>query len=742
MALLLICKCGARLRMKDELAGKRVKCPGCGQVQAVPSPAGVKHAGRIQAQPKPPPRKSGATAAAAAPGGNASPGPAARKPATRPAAATPGRRVSPTAPVARGALPVRWPWFAGAALVVVLLAAGSTTLWLRAHQPPGPAGAALPGDGPGDPALTYDEVARSPATHRGKRVTWTFVPCSAEGKRMMCALDRAQATGPRHYGIYVVEFESEQEAAAAFEAAAFTPGSTVTATVAGAIDQWLVARDAAGVPAQDVPKVTVPLLLHPAYRVAAAGKDPGAGTPSPSTPADRGKGEVAGPQPAGPTSGDKPPPLPGAAGERVDYPSRPPLLWAVFLTDSDKLPKDGPTAPWSQVFPSGTKKLTLGVVFYNEPALAEVSVRVWTNSGELRLAEAEPDFLKINETYIRYLDIAPREGPFADGPYQAEVSINGSKVAVLNWSVGKAPEQPAVARRPGASGERVVELRKPPDSLRLRRYFLTADSKKVPGPKEAWPQVLPSGTREVWVGLGLDQKPPDGTNLTVFILDADGFVKMPQKFEPVTINSAGEFIWLLPCSPGRGAFPDGPYQAQIYIDGIRCALLNWSVGSDAGPKAEKGPPAEGGDQSPSREVPKGQEEKLRTAIRRCGIYGGTVTSDDLAVTEVAFDEINKDRDDLGKSFPLAARAVARKNPKGWFSVRVFPNKSFSLAELRELLGKEDLTEKGSLQIPMQFGGTQDLPLTWHVYAWCGFGVDAGGKVIALKADCKALPAGN
>ena len=31
------CKCGKRLKVRDELAGKRVRCPGCGQPVAVPA---------------------------------------------------------------------------------------------------------------------------------------------------------------------------------------------------------------------------------------------------------------------------------------------------------------------------------------------------------------------------------------------------------------------------------------------------------------------------------------------------------------------------------------------------------------------------------------------------------------------------------------------------------------------------------------------------------------------------------
>jgi hypothetical protein len=83
---------------------------------------------------------------------------------------------------------------------------------------------------------------------------------------MMCALDEKEAIGPRHAGIYVVEFASDQEAGTAFVAMAFKPGSMVTGTIAGQVDQFLVVKAPDGVARKDIPKVTVPLILHPAYK--------------------------------------------------------------------------------------------------------------------------------------------------------------------------------------------------------------------------------------------------------------------------------------------------------------------------------------------------------------------------------------------------------------------------------------------------------------------------------------------
>ena len=38
MPIVIACQCGKKLQAKDELAGKRVKCPQCGQPLTVPAP--------------------------------------------------------------------------------------------------------------------------------------------------------------------------------------------------------------------------------------------------------------------------------------------------------------------------------------------------------------------------------------------------------------------------------------------------------------------------------------------------------------------------------------------------------------------------------------------------------------------------------------------------------------------------------------------------------------------------------
>src|SRR5262249_18516041 len=58
MPIKLSCDCGKKLQVKDDLAGKKVKCPGCGAV--VPVPAAVAEAPPPAPKPKmkaPPPRE-------------------------------------------------------------------------------------------------------------------------------------------------------------------------------------------------------------------------------------------------------------------------------------------------------------------------------------------------------------------------------------------------------------------------------------------------------------------------------------------------------------------------------------------------------------------------------------------------------------------------------------------------------------------------------------------------------------
>lgn len=97
MAISILCPgCQKKLKVKDELAGKRVKCPGCGQVIVVPVPAA--------------PPASQARSMVPSPGMS----PAGSK--GKPMASVPPRRR------------VRWPWYVGGGVVALCVVIGAMVL--------------------------------------------------------------------------------------------------------------------------------------------------------------------------------------------------------------------------------------------------------------------------------------------------------------------------------------------------------------------------------------------------------------------------------------------------------------------------------------------------------------------------------------------------------------------------------------------------------------------------------------
>jgi len=59
MSILLSCRCGKKLRVKDDLAGKKVKCPGCAAIVPVPkaAPPDTAEEEPIEPEPAPQPKK-------------------------------------------------------------------------------------------------------------------------------------------------------------------------------------------------------------------------------------------------------------------------------------------------------------------------------------------------------------------------------------------------------------------------------------------------------------------------------------------------------------------------------------------------------------------------------------------------------------------------------------------------------------------------------------------------------------
>jgi hypothetical protein len=139
---------------------------------------------------------------------------------------------------------------ASLAAACFLLLAGSASL---GGDPKGD----LPKDGPGDPALTYDVVAKDPSKYVGKRVVWPALATTGSGKEAAVAAN-PDAKDARKYKMYAVRFETEKELQDLF----FADKAKITGTVAGTLK---ISYEVSGPGGEGKEKrtETVPLIVYP-----------------------------------------------------------------------------------------------------------------------------------------------------------------------------------------------------------------------------------------------------------------------------------------------------------------------------------------------------------------------------------------------------------------------------------------------------------------------------------------------
>lgn len=114
-----------------------------------------------------------------------------------------------------------------------------------------------PKDGPGDPALTYDVVAKDPSKYVGKRVVWPALATTGSGKEAAVA-SNPEATDARKYKMYAVRFGTEKELQDLF----FAGKARITGTVAGTLKISYEVSGPGGV-GKESRTETVPLIVHP-----------------------------------------------------------------------------------------------------------------------------------------------------------------------------------------------------------------------------------------------------------------------------------------------------------------------------------------------------------------------------------------------------------------------------------------------------------------------------------------------
>jgi hypothetical protein len=132
--------------------------------------------------------------------------------------------------------------------------------------------------------------------------------------------------------------------------------------------------------------------------------------------------------------------LPGGTGPRLQLLEKPPHaleIVDVFVYATPEQAAAGATRP--NRFRSGVKQLTLDIRVKELTRLGTViRFEVETTNGSVEMAEGLFTFSKLEREGVASmeLDLVPKRGVFADGPYQLKLFMNDILVAVLNWSVG------------------------------------------------------------------------------------------------------------------------------------------------------------------------------------------------------------------------------------------------------------------------------------------------------------------
>jgi hypothetical protein len=132
--------------------------------------------------------------------------------------------------------------------------------------------------------------------------------------------------------------------------------------------------------------------------------------------------------------------LPGASGPRVELLDTPPQLLEIVDAFVYARPEQAAyNVSRPNRFESALKKLTLDIRVKELKRLGTViRFELVTTSGTVETADGLFSFARLEREGVSSmeLDLLPKHGVFADGPYQLKLFMNEILVAVLNWTVG------------------------------------------------------------------------------------------------------------------------------------------------------------------------------------------------------------------------------------------------------------------------------------------------------------------
>src|SRR5262249_14119352 len=132
----------------------------------------------------------------------------------------------------------------------------------------------------------------------------------------------------------------------------------------------------------------------------------------------------------------------------------------------------------------------------------------------------------------------------------------------------------------GVAGPRVTLLGKLPDSLKVRHFYIARefdDPGRFIDLPDTWPQLLPSGTELVYVGVVLEGARDDTTPFDVEMESESGQVELRARAIS-RAPSDQQTALLIRCAAKKTPFPDGRYKVKVTVWGNPVAELNWAVG--------------------------------------------------------------------------------------------------------------------------------------------------------------------
>jgi hypothetical protein len=93
------------------------------------------------------------------------------------------------------------------------------------------------------------------------------------------------------------------------------------------------------------------------------------------------------------------------------------------------------------------------------------------------------------------------------------------------------------------------------------------------------PQRFPSGTTRLVLDVRTRALPLFGATFRFEILNTQGSVEVVDALATFAkLSTLGGASALFELKAGAGVYSDGPYQLRLFIDDVKIATLNWSVG--------------------------------------------------------------------------------------------------------------------------------------------------------------------